>query len=322
MSQSRSLAGGALFPGSWGVASRRPPREGYHTTSRGQSCTTSAFHRGLPPGPPSTTSTRTEDTGSHRSAHMASIGCISGCNRGCSTWPNRSSELHRHLRIGRARSPPIAVAQTSKAWERVSRLRPGRMVEQRRFQELRGACSGAAAIVRSPSWQIRVQALLPAAWHDGSTAGQEAFPGAGGTPLLIRSLAGDEGYTEYLRRLVTMVIMGNADAHLKNWSLRYPDGRTPRLSPAYDLVYTTIYKNVSSRLTFSLGGENRPDAIGLDEFRAVAGAAGFATETAAQIVHETAQGLRAAWPHVRREKLFPDLVAHLDHRLAHHPLLG
>lgn len=143
-----------------------------------------------------------------------------------------------------------------------------------------------------------------------------------GIGLLIRSLAGDEGYTEYLRRLVTMVIIGNADAHLKNWSLRYPDGRTPRLSPAYDLVCTTIYKNVSSRLTFSLGGENRPDAIGLDEFRAVAGAAGFATETAAQIVHETAQGLRAAWPHVRREKLFPDLVAHLDHRLAHHPLLG
>jgi serine/threonine-protein kinase HipA len=41
---------------------------------------------------------------------------------------------------------------------------------------------------------------------------------------------------EYLRRLVFMVLSGNADLHLKNWSLRYPDGRRARLAPAYDLI--------------------------------------------------------------------------------------
>lgn len=29
--------------------------------------------------------------------------------------------------------------------------------------------------------------------------------------------------------------------HLKNWSLVYPDRRTPRLSPAYDFVSTIAY---------------------------------------------------------------------------------
>lgn len=29
--------------------------------------------------------------------------------------------------------------------------------------------------------------------------------------------------------------------HLKNWSLLYPDQRTPMLSPAYDLVATVPY---------------------------------------------------------------------------------
>ena len=39
--------------------------------------------------------------------------------------------------------------------------------------------------------------------------------------------AGDEAVTEYTRRLAFNVLIGNADAHLKNWSLIYPDRRTP-----------------------------------------------------------------------------------------------
>ncbi len=46
---------------------------------------------------------------------------------------------------------------------------------------------------------------------------------------------------EYIRRLVFSTLIGNADMHVKNWSLIYPDGRTPRLSPAYDLLSTIPY---------------------------------------------------------------------------------
>ena len=38
-----------------------------------------------------------------------------------------------------------------------------------------------------------------------------------------------------------MCLSGNADMHLKNWSLIYPDRRNAALAPAYDFVSTVAY---------------------------------------------------------------------------------
>ncbi|ATI80564.1 type II toxin-antitoxin system HipA family toxin [Sphingobium yanoikuyae] len=46
---------------------------------------------------------------------------------------------------------------------------------------------------------------------------------------------------QFVRRLTFCVLIGNGDMHLKNWSLIYPDRRTPQLSPAYDLLSTIPY---------------------------------------------------------------------------------
>ncbi|MFM2483789.1 type II toxin-antitoxin system HipA family toxin [Celerinatantimonas yamalensis] len=43
------------------------------------------------------------------------------------------------------------------------------------------------------------------------------------------------------RRLLANILLANGDAHLKNWSLLYSDQITPRLSPAYDIVTTSVY---------------------------------------------------------------------------------
>lgn len=43
------------------------------------------------------------------------------------------------------------------------------------------------------------------------------------------------------RRLLVNILLANGDAHLKNWSLFYPDQVTPQLSPAYDILTTCIY---------------------------------------------------------------------------------
>jgi serine/threonine-protein kinase HipA len=40
---------------------------------------------------------------------------------------------------------------------------------------------------------------------------------------------------------VHSLFFGNGDMHVKNWSLIYPDGRTPLLAPAYDYVSTVVY---------------------------------------------------------------------------------
>lgn len=52
---------------------------------------------------------------------------------------------------------------------------------------------------------------------------------------------GIEAAHEMLRRLVVNDLLGNFDGHLKNHGLLYRDGRTPELSPAYDVVAYAAY---------------------------------------------------------------------------------
>lgn len=52
---------------------------------------------------------------------------------------------------------------------------------------------------------------------------------------------GEAGIVEFIRRAVFNALIGNADMHLKNWSLLYRDGLNPTLAPAYDFVSTTAY---------------------------------------------------------------------------------
>lgn len=57
---------------------------------------------------------------------------------------------------------------------------------------------------------------------------------------------------EFIRRLTFNVLIGNADMHLKNWSLIYPDRRHAALAPAYDFVSTIAYiTDDKSALNFS-----------------------------------------------------------------------
>lgn len=46
---------------------------------------------------------------------------------------------------------------------------------------------------------------------------------------------------EFLARMVAFILMGNTDAHLKNWALVYPDGRVPQLAPLYDPVCVAAF---------------------------------------------------------------------------------
>lgn len=46
---------------------------------------------------------------------------------------------------------------------------------------------------------------------------------------------------EFLARMVAFTLLGNTDAHLKNWALVYPDGQQPELSPLYDPVCVAAF---------------------------------------------------------------------------------
>ncbi len=58
---------------------------------------------------------------------------------------------------------------------------------------------------------------------------------------VIGAESDEKDIAEFIRRLVFNTLIGNADMHLKNWSLIYPDRRSAKLSPAYDFVSTIPY---------------------------------------------------------------------------------
>jgi serine/threonine-protein kinase HipA len=82
---------------------------------------------------------------------------------------------------------------------------------------------------------------------------------------LVYKLAGESGLDEFIRRLVFVVASGNGDAHLKNWSLIYPDGVNARLSPAYDFVSTIQYQ-ADDQLALNLARSKRWQDVTRESF--------------------------------------------------------
>ncbi|TCC33245.1 type II toxin-antitoxin system HipA family toxin [Kribbella speibonae] len=128
-----------------------------------------------------------------------------------------------------------------------------------------------------------------------------------------------EDLDEYVRRLAAMVVMGNLDAHLKNWTLRYPDGRQARLSPAYDLVSVAAYPEPEFRkdeLAFRLNGGRIARNITSKSFRELAEHAEVDTGSVLETVAGTVTALVGHWPDVKDSHALPEfLVEHMDERL-------
>lgn len=62
--------------------------------------------------------------------------------------------------------------------------------------------------------------------------------------------------SRYFELVVFNLVIGNADAHLKNFSLlERPEGL--RLSPAYDLVNTLVYRGYERQTALEIGGRKR-----------------------------------------------------------------
>lgn len=74
--------------------------------------------------------------------------------------------------------------------------------------------------------------------------------------------------------LVLNWLIGNCDAHAKNFSLLYDRG-APRLAPLYDLVSTTVYPELTSRLAMSLDGARRIEEVDARAWATLAGEAGY-----------------------------------------------
>jgi serine/threonine-protein kinase HipA len=120
-----------------------------------------------------------------------------------------------------------------------------------------------------------------------------------------------EQLAEFIRRVVVNVLIGNGDAHLKNWSVIYRDKVTPQLSPTYDLV-STIHHVQNDSLALNLGGEKRFESIDESHFNRIAQRIGAPPKFVLDIVKETVTTAQKAWPGILREARLPeDIREHL-----------
>lgn len=66
-------------------------------------------------------------------------------------------------------------------------------------------------------------------------------------------------------------LIGNTDAHIKNFSLLYgADLKRIRLAPAYDIVSTVVYEQSTRDMAFSIGGAASIDDMDRESFRKAA----------------------------------------------------
>lgn len=114
----------------------------------------------------------------------------------------------------------------------------------------------------------------------------------------------EDGAYEFVRRLVFSVLIGNGDMHLKNWSLLYPDGRTPVLSPAYDFVATVPYIP-GDKLALTFGGSRSLEEITGEQIRRFAEKARLPLNPVRRIVREVVERTAAAWETLDQRDILP-----------------
>jgi serine/threonine-protein kinase HipA len=66
---------------------------------------------------------------------------------------------------------------------------------------------------------------------------------------------------DFIESLLFNFLVGNHDAHAKNYSLLLEGPRAIRLAPLYDLLSTTVMAGTRKNLAMRFGGENRPGYI-------------------------------------------------------------
>jgi serine/threonine-protein kinase HipA len=126
---------------------------------------------------------------------------------------------------------------------------------------------------------------------------------------------GEGGTYEFVRRLVFSVLIGNGDMHLKNWSLLYPDGRTPVLSPAYDFVSTAPYI-AGDKLGLTFGDSRSLLGITTEQLRRFIDKAGLPASPVGDIVRETVAHTVEAWRRLdARDLLHADIRAQVDRQI-------
>jgi serine/threonine-protein kinase HipA len=101
--------------------------------------------------------------------------------------------------------------------------------------------------------------------------------------------------------LVFNWLIGNCDAHAKNYSLLY-HGRSATLAPLYDLVSTEIYPSLTTRMAMSINGARDLHEVDGKAWTVLAGQLGFRPSFGRETAGRVAARAAAAAPRVAEEQ--------------------
>jgi serine/threonine-protein kinase HipA len=122
---------------------------------------------------------------------------------------------------------------------------------------------------------------------------------------LVIEIAGADAYVELIRRLAFVVACGNTDAHLKNWSLLYPDGINAALSPLYDQVCTIAWPELKPELSLKLAGTKNLLQIGERSFAELALKAGGDEDLTVSTLRLSLERIASAWSASAARQVMP-----------------
>jgi len=120
---------------------------------------------------------------------------------------------------------------------------------------------------------------------------------------------------QFTRRLLVNILLANGDAHLKNWSLLYQDQITPRLSPAYDIVTTSVYIDDEKEYALNLGKTKKWFSVTEENFQYWANKSGIPWRVLKPHIKDTMGKVRAIWPEALKD--LPMDEEHKDKLRAH-----
>lgn len=115
--------------------------------------------------------------------------------------------------------------------------------------------------------------IRPAAKYE-----ENGGPSVVGVVELLRRLRGPymaRDINDFVHAVLVNHLLGNSDAHGKNFALLYEPGTGVRLAPLYDIVSTAVYPDVTERMAMAIGGVEDPEQVDLVAWRRLAEECGF-----------------------------------------------
>ena len=119
------------------------------------------------------------------------------------------------------------------------------------------------------------------------------------------SMAGKNKIT-LLEGLLFNFLVGNGDAHGKNFSILFEEGGAERLAPFYDILCTQVYSNYhKGKMAMKLGGQYRFKDIGIRHFDKLAEENSFREDyvrkVLVQMINRIAHGATDLWSELNKD---------------------